>query len=98
MTHGNASPATRADIERVESAQALHITRNDEQHEEMQLVLRRSTTVLFGNGKIGLDERVRNLESLATSILSWGKWIKFGVAGVLSKALWDIIQSGNVPD
>ncbi len=48
---------------------------------------------LYGNGDVGLTERVRTLERVAASISGWGKWLKTGVAGVILKALWDLTQT-----
>lgn len=52
---------------------------------------------VYGNGDVGLSERVRLLEHYVESVQSWGKWIKFGVGGLFLKALWDILLYQPVP-
>jgi hypothetical protein len=82
-----------AHVEHVEATQERHVQQNEEQHAEISAQVSRVHHTMFGdNGGVGLTERVRILERLAQDVSGWGRWVKFGVAGMLLKAVWDLIQ------
>lgn len=80
-----------AAIAHLETRQEEHILRNEAQHEAIGVQTGELRKMLTGNGEIGFSERLRNVERVAAGVMGWGRWIKFGVAGLMLKALWDIV-------
>jgi hypothetical protein len=78
-------------ITRLNTRQEEHIANNDRQHAKFEARTAEVRKMLTGNGEMGFSERLRNVERVAESVASWGRWIKFGVAGLVMKAVWDII-------
>ena len=83
---------TTGEADRIQAAIDLVAARQEEQIECTEELRR----MLYGNGDVGFAERIRSLERVAASIASWGRWMKFGVGGLVVKALWDVIQNQQV--
>jgi hypothetical protein len=45
---------------------------------------------LYGNGDVGLTERVRKVEEFVSDVSKMKRWFILGVLGLIGKALWDV--------
>jgi hypothetical protein len=85
----------QARVDSIERVQLEHVRENGAQHADFGTRVGDLRSALYGNGTVGFVERLRNLEELAASIKGWGRWLKVGVAGLIMKALWDLIVQAS---
>lgn len=68
-----------------------HVHYHDTELHTLSESVQETRRILIGNGDVGLAERVRVLERIASSFTKFKWWVMAGVGGLIIKLFFDMV-------